>query len=67
MTLAEIVARNVKAKRGNLAQDEFARRVGISQSVLAQLEEVSPDTTNDTLEQIAKALRCRVLDLLKGS
>ena len=50
MRLAEIVARNLKARRGNLTQDEFARRVGISQSVLARLEEASPDTTIDTLE-----------------
>ena len=67
MTLAEIVARNLKAKRGSLAQDEFASRLGISRSVLVQLEEASPETTIDTLEQITNALRCHVRDLLKAT
>lgn len=67
MTLAEIVARNLKAKRGNLTQAEFARRLGISRSVLARLEEASPETTIDTLEQIASVLRCDVRDLLKAT
>ena len=67
MTLAEIVARNLKARRGNVTQDEFARRLGISRSVLARLEDASPDTTIDILEQIASALRCRICDLLKAA
>ncbi len=67
MTLAEIVARNLKARRGNLTQDEFARRLGISRSVLARLEEATPDMTIDTLEKIANALRCHVRDLLKAT
>ena len=67
MTLAEIVARNLKARRGNLAQEELAHRLGISRSVLVQLEEASPVTTIDTLEQIADALRCHVRNLLKAT
>ncbi|MCK7513713.1 MAG: helix-turn-helix domain-containing protein [Desulfobacterales bacterium] len=67
MTLAEIVARNLKAKCGDTTQDEFAQNLGISRSVLARLEDVSPNTTIDTLEEIANALRCHVCDLLKAT
>lgn len=65
MTLAEILAQNLKVIRGELTQDDFARKLGISRSTLAQIEAASAETTIDTLEQIAKALHCHVEGLLR--
>lgn len=65
MTLAEILAQNLKARRGQLTQGAFARKMGVSRPTLSRLESASQNTTINTLEQIAKALRCNVCDLLK--
>jgi transcriptional regulator with XRE-family HTH domain len=65
MTLAEILAQNLKARRGKLTQEAFARKLGISRPTLTRLESAAQNTTISTLEQIAKALRCHVCDLLK--
>jgi transcriptional regulator with XRE-family HTH domain len=67
MTLAEILAQNLKAKRGELTQEAFARKLGISRPTLTRLESAAQNTTISTLEQIAKALRCSVCDLLKAT
>lgn len=65
MTLAEILAQNLKARRAGLSQEAFARKLGISRPTLTRLESAAQNTTISTLEQIAKALRCHVCDLLK--
>ena len=65
MTLAEILAENLKARRGDLPQEAFARKLGISRPTLSRLESAMQNTTLQTLEQIAKALRCDVFELLK--
>ncbi len=65
MSLAEILAQNLKSRRGDLTQDAFARKLGISRPTLTRLESAAQNTTLNTLEQIAKALRCNVCDLLK--
>lgn len=67
MTLAEILAQNLKTRRGELTQDMFARKLGISRPTLTRVERASQNTTINTLEQIAKALRCHVCDLLKAA
>jgi DNA-binding Xre family transcriptional regulator len=63
--LAEILAQNLKSRRSDLTQDAFARKLGISRPTLTRLESAAQNTTINTLEQIAKALRCSVCDLLK--
>jgi transcriptional regulator with XRE-family HTH domain len=63
MTLSEKLARNLKARRGNLTQDEFARRLGISRATLNRLENASQNTTLKTLDQISSSLRCDVGEL----
>lgn len=65
MTPAEILAQNLKARRGQLTQGAFARKLCISIPTLSRLERASQNITINTLEQIAKALRCNVCDLLK--
>ena len=65
MTLAEILAQNLRTRRGELTQEAFARKLGISRPTLTRLESAAQNTTISTLGQIAKALRCHVCDLLK--
>lgn len=67
MTLAEILAQNLRTRRGELTQEAFARKLGISRPTLTRLESAEQNTTIGTLEQIAKALRCHVCDLLKAT
>ena len=65
MTLAEILAENLKTRRGALSQEAFARKLGVSRPTLSRLESAAQNTTLQTLNQIAKALRCEVFELLK--
>jgi DNA-binding XRE family transcriptional regulator len=63
MTLSEKLARNLRARRGNVTQEDFARKLGISRATLNRLESASQNTTLNTLDQIIKSLRCSVGDL----
>lgn len=65
MTLPEILAENLKARRGDLSVETFAKKLGVSRPTLSRLEGAAQNTTLKTLEQIAKALRCDVFELLK--
>jgi transcriptional regulator with XRE-family HTH domain len=65
MDLADQLARNLKARRGDKTQSAFARKLGISQPTLARLESGAQNTTIRTLQQICKALRCDVGELFK--
>ena len=67
MKAAELLAKNLKARRGSLTQEAFARKLGISRATLTRLESAAQNTTITTLEQIAKALRCEIGDLFKKS
>lgn len=63
MNLAQKLAANLRQRRGNASQDEFARKLGISRATLSRLESGSQNTTISTLGQISKALKCDVGDL----
>lgn len=63
MTAVQRLAANLKKRRGNLSQEAFARKIGISRATLNRLESCSQNTTIKTLQQIAKALRCEITDL----
>ena len=65
MTLSEKLAKNLKARRSKLTQEEFARKLGISRATLNRLESASQNTTLNTLDQIIKNLRCNVGDLFE--
>ena len=65
MKQAKRLAENLKARRGNMTQEAFAKKLGISRATLTRLENCSQNTTIKTLEQIAKALRCDIGDLFK--
>jgi len=63
MDLAQKLAANLRARRGNKTQDEFARKLGISRATLSRLESAAQNTTISTLGQISKSLRCDVAEL----
>ena len=67
MNLARQLAENLRARRGNLTQEAFARKLGISRATLTRLESAAQNTTIKTLEQIAGALRCGVAELFSDS
>ena len=66
MDLVDILAKNIRALRGDKTQDAFSRKLGISQATLARLESGAQNTTVKTLQQICKALRCNIGELFKS-
>ena len=65
MSIPEILAENLRARRGDLTLEAFAKKLGVSRPTLSRLEGAAQNTTLKTLEQIAKSLRCDVFELLK--
>ncbi len=63
VTLNDRLAKNLKQRRGNLTQDAFARKLGISRPTLNRLENAEQNTTLATLEQISRALKCDIGEL----
>jgi transcriptional regulator with XRE-family HTH domain len=63
MDLAQKLAANLRTRRGNKTQEEFARKLGISRATLSRLESAAQNTTISTLGQISKSLRCDVGEL----
>jgi DNA-binding XRE family transcriptional regulator len=66
MDISKKLAANLRARRGKLTQEEFARKLGISRATLNRLESSSQNTTLKTLNQITKSLKCDVGDLFKN-
>ncbi len=63
MNLAKRLSENLRKRRGNLTQESFAKKLGISRSSYNRLESCSQNTTLKTLEQLTKALKCDIGDL----
>jgi transcriptional regulator with XRE-family HTH domain len=55
----------LKKKRGNQTFQQFARKMGLSDSTLQRIEMKEQNVTIDTLEHIANRLRCRVADIFR--
>lgn len=53
----------LRRQRGDLTYQQFARKVGISDSTLHRLELGEQNVTLKTLEQICDRLKCRVADV----
>jgi putative transcriptional regulator len=66
MNLADTLAKNLRTRRGDLTQEQFARKLGISRPTLTRLENGAQNTTINTLERIAKSLRCDVCELFRS-
>lgn len=61
------IGKNVKRLRltAKLNQMELAKRAGLDQTAISKIEnEVFSNLTIETLRSIARALRCKVVDLL---
>lgn len=63
MDIASRLARNIRRRRGNTPQRDFARKLHISQATLARIENGLQNTTLHTLEQLMKALKCDIGEL----
>ncbi len=65
MDIAGRLARNIRRRRGRASQRVFAKKLGISQSTLARIENAGQNTTINTLRQIMKALKCDIGELFE--
>ncbi len=63
MKLAKRLAENLRRRRGDMTQVEFARKSGISRTSLNRMENCEQNVTLKTLEQLTKALKCDIGDL----
>lgn len=63
-----VLARQLRAERKamGLGQQEFARKLAISQSTLARIESGEQNVTIDMLELICNRLKCKISELLPG-
>jgi DNA-binding Xre family transcriptional regulator len=65
-SLADALAANLRARRGSLTQEKFARKLGISRPTLTRLETADQNVTLKTLERISQRLRCEPGELLSS-
>ena len=65
MKLSERLARNLRYRRGDLTQAEFARKLGISRPTLTRLENADQNVTLETLNTITKKLKCDIGELFE--
>jgi len=61
MDIADRLARNIRRRSGNASQRAFAKKLVISQSTLARIENARQNTTINALQQIMKILRCDIV------
>lgn len=67
VNLREKLAESLRARRGKMTQQAFARRVGLHQSSVNRIEQGLQNVTIDTLQVLCERLRCRASELLDGS
>jgi len=63
--LRKQLAEFLRKKRGNQTFQQFARKLGLSDSTLQRLEMMEQNVTIDTVEQIVNRLRCTVSDIFR--
>jgi transcriptional regulator with XRE-family HTH domain len=68
MDLARQLADSLRRLRdeAGLSQTAMAKRLGVSQPTLNRLEHGAQNTTLKTLNQLCRALRCRIGELFEG-
>jgi len=64
-TLTKKLGSFLRKKRGKLSYQQFAEKVGLSDSSLHRLEKGEQNVTLESLEQLAKKLRCSVSEMLR--
>ena len=62
-TLAERLAWRLQELRGDVAQVQFAKKLGISKSSLNRLEQGDQNVSLRTLETLCRKLKCDIADL----
>ncbi len=60
------LAKTLRTRRGALSQEEFAKKLAISQSTLARIESEDQNVTIDMLELMCKRLKCSLSELISG-
>jgi len=63
--LRKQLAEFLKKKRGNQTFQQFARKIGLSDSTLQRIEMAEQNVTIDTLQHIVNRLRCSVSDIFR--
>ncbi len=63
--LAQQLGRFLRKRRGDLTYQQFARKLGVSDSTLQRLEMGEQNITLKTLEQILERLKCRVSEVFQ--
>ena len=61
--LAKKLGKFLKQRRGEMTYEQFAKKLGLSDSTLHRLELAEQNVTLKTLEQIVTRLRCTVSDI----
>ena len=64
-TLAENLAKKLRALRGGVPQRAFARKLGVSVATLNRLESCQQNVTLGTLEKVCARLKCKIGDLFE--
>jgi transcriptional regulator with XRE-family HTH domain len=59
------LAEFLKLKRGNQTFQQFARKIGLSDSTLQRIEMMEQNVTIDTIQHIVDRLRCKVADIFR--
>ena len=52
-------------KRGDQTFQQFARKIGLSDSTLQRIEMMEQNVTIDTIQHIVDRLRCKMLDIFR--
>lgn len=50
----------MKARRGELSQRDFAKKIGLAQSTVMRIENEDQNVTLDTLEKLCARFKCDV-------
>ena len=61
--MAKKLGKFLKQRRGEMTYEQFAKKLGLSDSTLHRLELGEQNVTLKTLEQIVTRLRCSVSDI----
>jgi transcriptional regulator with XRE-family HTH domain len=63
MKLEERLAKNIRRRRGTMTQNEFSKKLSISQSTLDRIEKGEQNVTLKTLDLLMKKLKCGLIEL----
>jgi len=62
-TLEERLAENLRHRRGQMSQRDFAKKLGVSVATLNRVENGQQNVSLKTLSRLCKRLKCDVHDL----